>query len=95
MNDLLLQAPEAVIDRPIAWADYLLEGETILTFTPTITPDDGVDLTDDGLDEDDDQVTTVKVGGLTFGQVYTLKHAILTSAGREDTRSLTIRCGSQ
>lgn len=95
MNDLLLQAPDAVIDRPISWADYLLEGETITAFEASISPDDGADLTDDGIDEDDDQVTTVKVGGLTFGKVYELRHAIQTNAGRTDTRSLTIRCAHQ
>lgn len=89
MNDLLLQAPDAAIDRPMDWSDYLMEGETIDAFTPSITPD--AELTEDDIDE---AVTTVRVGGLTFGKVYTLSHAITTNAGREDVRSLTIRCGA-
>lgn len=95
MDDLRLQDPDAVLDHPIDWSDWLATGETITAFTPTITPSSGVTLSDDDIDAAADGTaaaqTTVTVAGLTHGTIYRLAHAVTTSAGREDVRSLTIR----
>lgn len=92
MDDLRLQDPTAELDHPVDWADWLQEGETITGADFTLVPDASPTslITDDDFD---DTSTTATVAGLTFGQVYRLEHTIETSAGRTDTRSLTIRCG--
>ncbi len=88
MNDLRLQDPDAILDHPINWSDWLQPGETISAVTCSIFPATGVSLSATGFTT---TTTTVTVAGLTLGQVYRLTHHITTSAGREESRSLTIR----
>lgn len=95
MNDLRLQDPGAVLDHPVDWSDWLATGETITAATFAIVPDaEDPAPTLLSLGAHTTTTTTVTVEGLTFGQIYRLEHSIETSAGREDTRSLTIRCGA-
>lgn len=89
MDDYRLQDPEAVIDHSVDWSEWLEEGETISTFTATITPDAVPTMLSD--DSFLGAITTVFVSDVALGQIYRLKHEVTTNAGRTETRSLRIR----
>jgi hypothetical protein len=95
MDDLRLQDPTATTDHPIDWSDWLQAGETITGADFAIVPDLEAPDTMLSNEDHDDTTTTVTVEGVTFGAMHRLLHTITTSAGRTDTRSLTIRGGSR
>lgn len=92
MDDYRLQDPSASIDHPIDWEDWLQPGEVVYGADFSITPDDSPTLLSTDSPYFSDTTTSVTVSNLTVGQIYRLSHTITTSAGRIDTRSLTIRC---
>ena len=81
-----LKDPDAVLDYGFDWSDWLADGETISTSTWTIPT---------GLTEDSETETTtatkVWLSGGTAGTDYTVSNKIVTSDGRTDERSMTIR----
>lgn len=98
MASLFIKDPDAVLDYYWDWAattnnssdngDWLESGETISTYT--VTADTG--LTKDS-DEKTNSDTTIKAwfSGGTVGTEYDVVCHIVTSAGREDDRTITIR----
>lgn len=80
--------PDAVLDYPSDWSDWLPSGDTIASATAVITPDD--------FNVDSVSHTTTKViayvSGGTVGVNGTLTYHIVTADGREDDRSVTLVC---
>jgi hypothetical protein len=83
-----LKDPEAVLDWVFDWSDWLAVGETILSRVITVAT---------GLVKDSDTITggsttvTVWLSGGTAGVSYTVACRIVTSSGRTDERTITIR----
>lgn len=95
--------PDADLDYGMDWdrnkagaaagTGFLAAGETISTSTWTISPEDAnVTLHDP---TNDTTTTTVWVAGGTPGARYTLTNHIITSDGREDDRTHTLRCANR
>jgi len=80
--------PDASLDYGHDWTDWLVAGDTISSSTWAITPT-GPTLTNS---TNDTTSTTVWVEGCTAGVTYTLTNHVTTDDGREDDRSLTLRC---
>lgn len=80
-----IKDPDAVLDFSFDWATNWLEpAETIVDFTVTtgLTVDSSAEF---------DGVVTVWLSGGTAGENYPLTCRIVTSAGRTDDRTMTIR----
>ena len=81
-----LKDPDAVLDYQIDWSDWL-DSDTISTSAWTVPT---------GLTEDSDSNTTttatVWLSGGTAGTSYSVINHIVTAAGREDDRTITIKC---
>lgn len=77
--------PSAVLDYQWDWSDWLASGETITAATVTvpagITKDSQTDATTS---------VTVWLSGGTAGLAYTLDCLVTTSAGRTDSRKMTL-----
>lgn len=77
--------PDAVIDYPFDWSDWLETGDTIQTVTVTVSS---------GLTKDSVTFTTsaviVWVSGGTAGSVYTIACRIVTAGGRTDERTIRV-----
>lgn len=82
--------PDASLDYGFDWSDWLDTGETILSSLWTV--DDG--LTGSG-ESNDDTSTTIWLTGGTDGEDYKAVNHIVTSAGREDDRTITIKVRSR
>lgn len=87
MTNVFDKDPNALLDYQWDWSDWLADGETITSAVIDV-PDD---LT---LDHQDDAATTVTawLEGGTDGEGYQVTCSIVTSAGREDDRSIYLRC---
>ena len=85
MSQNYVKDPDAVLDYPMNWADWL-DGDTISTSTWTVP---------DGITKDSDSkttsATTIWLSGGTAGLDYTLINHIVTAAGREDDRTIIIK----
>jgi len=85
MSQNYIKDPDAVLDYPMNWADWL-DGDTISTSTWTVP---------DGITKDSDSkttsATTIWLSGGTAGLDYTLINHIVTAAGREDDRTIIIK----
>lgn len=77
--------PQAVLDFNWDWSAWLGEDEEIST--STVTPDPGLSVTQTSAK---DGIVTAWLSGGAQGTDYTVACAITTSAGRADTRRLTI-----
>lgn len=82
-----IKDPQATLDYPFDWTAWLATGETITTFTVTVptglvqaTPAPSATAT----------TVTVWLAGGTPGQRYTVACRVVTSAGRDDTRSIQL-----
>lgn len=80
-----IKDPEAVLDYSIDWADWLVS-DTIST--STWDAEDGITVDDD---DSTATTTTVWLSGGTLGARYLVTNHIVTAAGREDDRTITIR----
>jgi hypothetical protein len=82
--------PDADLDYGYDWSSWLDTGETLLNSVWTVTygTADEVTLHDD---THDDTTTTVWVDGGTLGRHYKITNHVVTSAGRADDRSHTIK----
>ena len=78
--------PDAVLDWVWDWNEWLDEGETISTSTFIASVGITMDSTSNTT-----KTATVWLSGGTAGQVYQVTNRIVTSAGRTDDRSITIR----
>jgi len=86
MGKQFLKDPDAVLDYQVDWSDWL-DSDTISTSTWTVPS---------GLAEDSASNTTttatVWLSGGTAGTSYTVVNHIVTAEGREDDRSIIIKC---
>lgn len=78
--------PDAVLDYVWDWADWLAPGETISTSDFIVSA--GLDLQSEG---NSTNTATAWLAGGTQGTSYLVTNRIVTSAGRTDDRSMTIR----
>lgn len=83
---LKIQDPSDRLDWQHDWSDFLASGDTIASRQWTIDPDNSPTLLSSATS------AKVYVAGLTAGVVYRLSEKIVTAAGVEGERSLTIRC---
>lgn len=76
---------DAVLDYTVDWSAWL-DGDTIST--STWEADDGITI-----DSDTNTATTATVwlSGGTLGATYRITNHIVTAAGREDDRTITVK----
>lgn len=79
--------PQAVLDYSVDWSAWLVSGETIANSSWTVSS--GLTL---GTDSNTTTVATAWISGGTAGRNYTATNHIVTSAGREDDRSIALYC---
>lgn len=84
------KVPVGVLDYQVDWAGWLAIAETIAVSTWTTSP--GI-VVDSSLSTTTS--ATVFVSGGTQGNPYDLTNTITTSAGRVDSRTITIRVVAQ
>ena len=90
-----LKDPIAVVDYTFNWNDGYLDStsspaETISTSTWSISPADSPGLTVDSSSKTATTATAFFAGGVV-GQVYLAVNKVVTTGGRTDERSLTLR----
>jgi hypothetical protein len=100
----ILKDPQAELTYGIAWAEWLQNGDTLASATWTVPTgiekeSDGINTTPLALDVGGEQlvcptgtVTLIRLSGGTHGTDYRLTCHIVTAAGDEDDRSLTVAC---
>jgi len=90
--------PEAVLDFKFDWkastngrgpTDWLAAGETIGTHS--VTASTGLTVDSSSVTDTNTSVTVWLSGG-TAGSIYNVTAHIVTSANREDDRTITIKC---
>lgn len=79
--------PDAVLDWTFDWQHWLQLGETIATSTFIVSPGITVDSSSSTATN-----STVWLSGGSPGQPYRVTNRVVTSQGRTDDRSITIRC---
>ena len=81
-----IKDPDAVLDYGLDWSNWLASGETISSSSWVV---------ETGLTKDSSSntttTTTVWLSGGTAGRTYRITNSIVTSAAREDDRSLLIK----
>lgn len=85
-----IKDPDAVLDFMFDWSLWLSGGETITTSTVTVSA--GINL--DSSSNTSTRVTAWLSGG-TVGQPYTVTSRVVTSLGRTDDRTITIKIQSR
>lgn len=97
MATAFIKDPQAVLDYVFDWkastngtgaSDWLATGETIASHT--VTADTGLTVDSSSLTDSDTSVTVWLSGG-TVNTHYKVICHIVTSAGREDDRTISIR----
>ena len=87
MSNVFDKDPNAVLDYQWDWSTWLATGETItdavITMPTGLTKDSQVDA---------DTTVTAWISGGTAGTGYQVLCHIETSEGREDDRSIYLRC---
>lgn len=84
--------PDAVLDYGRDWSEWLGEGETITAHTVSLTDVEGEPSTAVTIDSDahTDTTTTAWISGGTAGETVLVVFHVVTSAGREDDRSVRL-----
>lgn len=78
--------PNAVLDWVFDWSNWLLAGETITTSTFATTAGITVNSSSNTTTN-----TTVWLSGGNTGQIYSVTNTVVTTGGRTDDRTITIR----
>lgn len=81
-----IKDPDAVLDYPFDWSDWLKPGETITTSAFAVSAGLSLDSSSNTLSS-----ATAWLSGGTPSTPYLVTNHITTSAGRADDRSITIR----
>lgn len=85
----MIHDPDANLDYAYDWSDWLDTDETITDYT--VTPPAGITLgTGTKAPAEDAGIVTVWLSGGTTGQIYDVVCHIVTSAGREDDRTIRL-----
>ena len=93
--------PDAVLDYPIVWADWLEDsGDTLVSHSITASRGITVDsssinvgeVTYEGVTYPANTVVIVWLSGGKAGKKYTITCHIVTDGGREDDRSIVVKC---
>lgn len=84
-----LKTPGSLVDYAVDWRQWLAPGETIATSSWQATPT----LPLSGAAEAGG-IATTNVGGGAEGTTYRLTNSITTTGGRQDSRTLVLRCTS-
>lgn len=84
---LMLKDPAAVLDYAIDWGRQYLDGDVLTASEWSVSPGDMVVASS----EFDEQISQVTLQGGSAGQIYRASNHVVTSAGRQDSRSLLIR----
>lgn len=87
MAQQFVKDPDAVLDYCIDWSSWLATGESINASTWTVT----AGITADS-DDNSNTDTVVWLSGGIAGNAYEATNHIVTSAGREEDRTLSIFC---
>jgi hypothetical protein len=85
--------PDAILDYGFDWSEWLASGETIVT-SSWIVPDDDTSPSMALVktsDSHDDSSTAIWLASGLPGETYQVTNRIVTSLGRRDDRSITIR----
>jgi hypothetical protein len=77
--------PLAVLDYAEDWTAYLAVGETITSYAWSVAPTGELAISGSSIG------AAVSVTGGVAGNIYLLSCKFVTSGGRTDTRSITIR----
>lgn len=80
--------PQANLDYPIDWADWIQAGDSIAESTWSASPT-GLTIGTTGIAG---TVTSAWVSGGVAGTTYTLTNHIVLTSGREDDRSIELIC---
>lgn len=81
-------APGADLDYSVDWSEWLAEGETITESSWAAA--DGITVSRSQVT--DDTVASAFAAGGVAGQQYVLTNTITTTAGRVDSRTITLHC---
>ena len=81
-----IKDPDAVLDYEIDWSDWLV---TDTISASTWTADTGLTVDSDSFT---DTATTVWLSGGVVGTSYEVVNHIATASGREDDRTIVIKC---
>lgn len=87
---LILKDPGSVLDYSVDWRSSYLGNDVLLESTWSVVPVEADGVTVDGSSHDSDEARVNVSGGRT-GKLYRLINHVVTSIGREDSRSIIIR----
>ncbi len=82
--------PDSIAYYVSDWSDWLDSGETIVSSDWVVE----AGLTEDSA-SNDTTTATIWLSGGTAGTDYTVTNTVVTSAGREEPRSMKIYCGEK
>ncbi|PQM45213.1 hypothetical protein C1Y40_04639 [Mycobacterium talmoniae] len=85
---MFVKDPSATLDYTVDWSAWMPSGDTIKTAAWTATT--GLTVASSPAASTTATTATTFVSGGTAGQSYTLTCEITTTAGRTDSRSMTI-----
>lgn len=88
MPNVFVHDPDAALDYKFNWAEWLEDGETIATYT--VTPNSANITVDDDMLSDANTSVTVWLSAATL-TTHSITCHIVTSAGREDDRTMLVR----
>lgn len=91
MSEFRLQDPDETLAYSVDWGTFLATGDTVSSASWEITPS-GPTVNDLG---ESGNVSSARVSGLTYGEIYILTCRMVTTDGETADRSFTIRCGRQ
>lgn len=88
MPQAFTKDPDAVLDYRFDWSDWLETGDAIATHT--VSADTGITVDSSSITDSSTSVTVWLSGG-TVGATYDVACLIVTSAGRTDERTVSVR----
>lgn len=87
---LVLKDPQSSLDYTVDWGVRYLDDDILLESNWSVVPVEPGGVTIDG-SRLDERSATVNVSGGRSGKLYRLLNQVVTSGGREDSRSILIR----
>lgn len=87
---LVLKDPDGALDYSVDWGLRYLNGDVLTESSWSVVPVESGGLTIDS-SRFDALIATVNVSGGRIGKVYRLLNQVVTSRGRQDSRSILVR----